>query len=316
MLKRIMALLMSVVMLCGLFGCGNENTKTSNKVLYKATDARGKTIEFTAKPQRIVSLSLWGDEILLDLVDHKRIAGMDKWVHDPSVSNAVESAKDVKNIVANTSESVLKVDPDLILLASKMANQNTLKTFEDVGRKVFVYDAASNVSEIPTCISSIASAVGEKEQGKKLITKFNADLEKAKEISSARTGKTKALGFLKNGAYGGKGTILYDVLTNAGFVDGYNEVRNTPKGNDPRGFLSKEEVVKVNPDVIIIGHWNYDGKGLSGTEQLNEMYKDPAYATINAIKNKKAYVVPQKLLVGISHHTGENILELLKITGK
>lgn len=316
MLKRIMALLMSVIMLCCLIGCGNDNTKTSNKVLYKATDARGKTIEFNAKPQRIVSLSLWGDEVLLDLVDHKRIAGMDKWVHDASVSSAVESAKDVKTVVSNASESVLKVDPDLILLASKMANQNTIKTFEDVGRKVFVYDAASNISEIPTCIRSIASAVGEKEQGEKLIAKFNADLQKAKEISSARTGKTKALGFLKNGAYGGKGTIIYDVLTGAGFVDGYNEVRNTPKGHDARGFLSKEEVVKVNPDIIIIGHWEYDGKGPSGTEQLNEMYKDPAYATVNAIKNKKAYVVPQRLLVGISQHTAENILELLKVTEK
>lgn len=317
MLKKLMILVMAFALLGTLVGCGKEDAASNKKVLYKATDVRGKTFEFSEKPKRIVCNYIWGDEILLDLVDHKRIAGLDKWVHDAQLSSAVKQAEDVTAVVEANPESILKLDPDLILMPASRLKQDSVKTFEEVGRKVFVYKDANRVHEIEDCITSIASAVGEPEQGKKLIAKLQADMDKVKQLNAKKLAQPKALMFMRFGAYGGRDTIYNDVITAAGFRDCYNDVREkTDKGMNLKGILSKEEVIRANPDVFLMAQWTVSGKFDTSKQQLEEMYNDPAFATVGAVKNKRAYVFPQRLVNDMSHHTGENILELAKITGR
>ena len=182
------------------------------------SDARGKELTFTQKPQRIVCSYVFADEILLDLVSHDRIAGMDRWVHDPELSSAVQEASDVKTVIENNSESIIAVKPDLVLLPSYMK---------------------------PEMIDSLAG-VGEKGRGEELVGVLHKDLEKVKTMKKPGNPEEKALMFMRFGAFGGKGTIYNDVLTELGFRDCYNEVREkTLTGQNLRGILSKEEVVRA-----------------------------------------------------------------------
>lgn len=317
MLKKIMLVVMLLCLVFTICGCSNQTTTNSKKLLYTVTDARGKTIEFSEKPQRIVCTYIWGDEVLLDLVDHKRIAGLDKWVHDPQLSSATKQAEDVKAIVDNNPEAILKVHPDLVLFPEGRAKGDALKTFEDMGIKVYVYKDAACLADIEPMISSIAQAVGEPEQGKKLVAKLNADLEKVKQLNMNKMARPTALMFLRFGAYGGQGTIHHDVMTAAGFTDAYNFVRKeTVKGMGLGGILNKEEVVKANPQVFLMAQWTVGGKFNSSSRQFEEMCQDPAYAEVKAVKNRQVYIFPQRLVNDMSHHTGENILELAKITGR
>lgn len=317
MFKKIILLLTVVMLLLSLIGCGNQQKTSESKVLYKVTDAKGRALEFKEKPQRIVCTYIWGDEILLDLVDHKRIAGLDKWVHDPQLSSATKQAEDVKTIVENNPESLLKVKPDLILMPSHRVNDNHVKSLEEMGCKVYIYQDCENLAGIEAMITSIAAGVGEPEQGQKLVNKLRADLDKVKHLNNNKMAQPTALMFMRFGAYGGEGTIHHDVMTAAGFRDAYNFVRKeTAKGMGTKGILSKEEVIKANPEVFLMAQWTVGGTFNSSSKQFEEMCNDPAYAAVKAVQNKAVYIFPQRLVNDMSHHTGENIIELAKATGR
>ena len=49
--------------------------------------------------------------------------------------------------------------------------------------------------------------------------------------------------------------------------------------------LNAEEIININPDVIIIGR-------AKAPEILKKLYEDQVYAGTNAVKNKKVYVNP------------------------
>lgn len=117
--------------------------------------------------------------------------------------------------------------------------------------------------------------------------------------------------FLRFGAIGGKGIIFNDIMTAAGVEDCYEAARHTiaDKPGTSR-ILSKEEVVQANPDYIIIGTWSQGGAYKSGNAQLEELYSDPALATVTAVKKKQAIVIPQGYVNCLSQHAADSV-ELL-----
>ena len=106
--------------------------------------------------------------MLLGLVDHKRIAGLSKWVHDEDLAMGAKEAKDVTKIAESNPEAILALKPDLVLLPDS-SKPEQISSLEDVGIKVFVYPAASRLSNIPKTIKAIG---GETEQAEKLIAEM------------------------------------------------------------------------------------------------------------------------------------------------
>ena len=100
-------------------------------------------------------------------------------------------------------------------------------------------------------------------------------------------------------------------MTAAGVEDCYEAARHTiaDKPGTSR-ILSKEEVVQANPDYIIIGTWSQGGAYKSGNAQLEELYSDPALATVTAVKKKQAIVIPQGYVNCLSQHVADSV-ELL-----
>lgn len=310
----LLAIIILVLQICT--GCSDNQAPIKPKdaaVLYKVTDTRGKEISFSQKPRRIVCTYVFADEILLGLVSHDRIAGLDRWVHDPELSSAVAEASDVKTIVENNTESIVKVKPDLVLLPSYVKPE-MIASLEDIGLTVYVYQDRRRLYEIPDMIRSMAAAVGEKEKGEELVGILQNDLATLKKMKKPGNPKEKALMFMRFGGYGGKGTIYNDVLTELGFNDCYNDVRKkTSTGQNLNGILSKEEVVKANPDIFLMALWTQGGAYDNSQKQLQEMYEDPAFATVNAVKNRRAYIFPQRFINSLSHHAGKNLIELSKM---
>ena len=311
-MRRLFFLILTVIVVMCCYGCADSIEKpnvASQKESYIVRDARGKNLSFRTKPQRIVSLYIYGDEVLLGLVDHKRIAGLSKWVHDKDLSMATEEAKDVKKIVANTPESVLALNPDLVLLPSNTKAEQ-ISSLEDVGVKVFVYPAASRLSNIPDTIRVIGDAVGEREQAEKLVTdmqqRISAVEEKAKKIAPEK--RKRALLFLRLGAIGGKGIIFNDIFTAAGVEDCYDLGRSNYLNQDGKSrILSKEEVVQANPDYIIVGTWSMGGADKAGDVLLEELYSDPALATVTAVRKKQGIIIPSGYVNCLSHHAADAI---------
>lgn len=297
-------------------GCGGLNTKNdkaaANKgAAYTVTDYRGKTISFKEKPMRIAGGFVFADEILLDLVDHKRIAGLTKWIHDPGLSSAVDKAKDVKGIVEGNVESLIALKPDLVLIHAG-AKKEYIANLEEVGLKVFVYKNATGIKDIPQCINSIGAAVGENEKAASL----NKELKERLEKISQRVAKLplekrkKGMLILRFGPIGGKGCIYNDVLTAAGIIDTYDIARPEPLKPGQSRILSKEEMVKANPEFLIVSSWNQGGAYKDAENNIKDMYNDPGLATVEAIKKRQAIIITQSYVNCLSHNVATGVEKL------
>lgn len=313
MRKIIFLLLTLIVIFCaGCAGIADKEDKAAGS--FAVTDARGKELKFSGKPQSIVSLYVYGDEILLGLVDHKRIAGLSKWVHDPGLSMAVQEAADVTKVAENNPEAILALKPDLVLLPDSTKKEQ-IASLEDLGLKVFVYHSPTRLDNIAATIKEMGNAVGEPQKAEMLINNMQQKLRtvEAKAKQAAPAQRKNALLFLRFGAIGGQGIIFNDLLSAAGIEDCYNRAR--PQGSEKEGtsrILSKEEVVKANPDYLIMGSWTQGGAYKATDEQLQEIYNDPALATVTAVKKKQAIIIPQSYVNCLSHHAAESVEQLYK----
>ena len=85
--KIITALLLCLSILLIVAGCSSDSAqKSKSTAAYTVTDSQGHKLYFKEKPQRIISMSISTDEILIDLVPSSRIAAFSRLVDDPGIS--------------------------------------------------------------------------------------------------------------------------------------------------------------------------------------------------------------------------------------
>lgn len=312
-MKKIWMCFLCILCVSMITGCVEKQGNTLSSGGYTVEDSRGKILHMKEKPKRIICNYIFADEILLDLVDHKRIIAMDKWVHDPGLSMAAESAEDIENEVGDSAEYMVSLHPDLIILNERQTR--LAASLESTGIPVFMYKDARNISDIPSTICMLGKAVGESEKAEQLIQQMEKkmDLINEKVNQIPEENKKRGLLVLRFGAIGGEGTIFHDVMTKAGVIDIYNDIR-PPKmaGDGTTMILSKEEFVKADPDVIIMGNWSQGGVYKDSNAQLEDMYRDPAYSSMKAIQNKNVVIIPQRDVNCLSHHVVEGIMAVYK----
>src|SRR3546814_12608420 len=66
-----------------------------------------------AIPQRIVSINLCADQLVLALADRGQIAGLTKNATDPEMSGEAAKARGIA-LLSNSAEQILAIEPDLI----------------------------------------------------------------------------------------------------------------------------------------------------------------------------------------------------------
>lgn len=289
--------LLSMLLLTG--GCGKENKQAEvEKTAYTVTDVQGYKINFQAKPQRIISMTISTDEILLDLVDTKRIVAFSRLVDDPGISNIVERAQAVPDRVdGQSSEAIMALRPDLILVPD-FVKPEVIQSLRDMDLKVYVYATPKSIGEVEDCIRYLAAAVGEKEQGELMVEKMQKHLQVVEQqIGDIPEAQQERVVFLRtNGAYYSPQASFNDVCK-------YAKVRNAlaETGYDKPVYVTQEEIVRLNPDAFILAGWNYDGK--HDPEQMEqEVLENPGYKTTAAIKNKRVLTLPAAHLLCVSQY--------------
>jgi iron complex transport system substrate-binding protein len=90
------------------------------------------------------------------------------------------------------------------------------------------------------------------------------------------------------GGSGGKGSSFDDLCRYAGVVNGA-----AVAGLGMNEVLSKEQIVRVNPDVILLPIWDYTGK--TDIQKFGaEVQADQALQTVNAIRQRNLVPVPDR----------------------
>lgn len=310
-MKKIVLL---IVVLASFFiaACGPEQKAADGdgKVLYTVTDATGTQLSFTAKPQRIASLNVSTDEILLDLVDNKRLVALSTLADDSSICSAGDKVKAVKHRAASSNlESVLAVQPDLVIVPDY--SMEPVRALRSTGLKVYVCHTPSNMQEIFSLISNLGAAVGDKEQGEAMALKLQRDLDAVREQSLKAAGdkQLKVLALSFTGPLGMKGTFS-DLCHYAG-------VKNALEGVDIpyQSNLSEEKMLEINPDMIITPSWDYSKKG-DPEEFRQKILQNPVYKNVSAVKNNHVVRLHDQYLYSTSQYTLKAVEELAQAAYK
>lgn len=310
-MKRIFLAMLLLAML--LFtGCGpQELAKDEGKgeTLYTVKDATGTELRFSKKPQRIVSLNVSTDEILLDLLDGEtqRLAALSRLADDEGICGAGDKVKQVKGRAESTNlEAVLSYQPDLVIIPDY--SMEPVRGLRSAGMKVYVCHTPNDMQGILQFIREIGAAVGEKDRGVQMADSLQKQLdatrEKALKAAGGKQQKVLALSF--TGPLGMKGTFS-DVCHYAG-------VRNALEGVDIpyQSNLSEEKMLELNPDLILTPSWDYSKKG-DPDDFRRRILENPTYKDMNAVKNKQVYKIHDNYLYSTSQYTVKAVEELAQL---
>ncbi|MEZ5855914.1 MAG: ABC transporter substrate-binding protein [Hyphomicrobiaceae bacterium] len=197
-----------------------------------------------AKPQRIVSLNLCTDQLLVDLVPRQRIAAVSHLAADPTVSAVDAKAAGIPT-TRGEAESVLAFDPDLVL-AGAFSTPATVSILQRVGRRVVRIGLANDLDAIRRITRTVAEAVGEPERGEALLATMDRRIT-ANPAKIASPLRPTALVYQVNGLSAGRGTLADTLLQLAGLTN-----RATTIGLGPAGRVDLETLVAHPPDLVIL----------------------------------------------------------------
>lgn len=194
-------------------------------------------------PERIVSLNLCADQILIDLVTPTRIAALSHLAADSKVSAITDRARDLP-LTRGEAEVVLSYDPDLVI-AGTYSTPATIALLERVGRRIVKVPLAADVGSIPDLIRRIAAAVEEPARGEALIAEFERRLQAAD--SGTTSARPSALVYQVNGLASSATSLADSVLRAAGFDN-----LAARKSLGPGGQIALEALLTDPPDLLVL----------------------------------------------------------------
>lgn len=303
-------------MLCLLFtllaaGCKQpepERKPAPQAYAYSVKDSQGYEINFMQKPQRIISLSISTDEILIDLVEAKRIVALTYLSDDAGISNITAKAKSVQGRVQQANaEALLAMQPDLLLIPDFVSKEE-IDLLRRMQLNVYVYKTPATLEEIKQSIRNIGAAVGEPERAQDMLAQMERHLAAVTaKLGEIQPDKRKTVVFMRsNGAYYRRDMTFNDICRQAQVKNALDEL-----DYDKPFIASQEEIVRLNPDVFILAGWNYDGQ--HDQKQMEEsLLTDPTYSGVKAIKNKAVYTLPAVHLLSTSQYIVDAIEDMAR----
>jgi iron complex transport system substrate-binding protein len=230
-----------------------------------------------AKPQRIASIYLCSDQLLLRLADRERIVSVNRFAADTSFSN---EAAMVKGIPLNRglAEEILPLRPDLVI-AGVFTAPATKALLRRLGIAVLELPIEEDFDGIRANIRLVAKTLGEVERGEGLVAELDGSLDAAAPPGLARP----ELMLYRFGGYSqGRNTLTNAIIERAGFAN-YAATRLGGVGR-----LALETIVTDPPDAILLGDAGTARDSLSA-----ETLAHPAFRKLRA--TRPILIVPDRL---------------------
>ncbi len=277
-------------------GCGIlANVRAVSADGRVVTDDQGNRVLVPRVPQRVVSLDLASDEIILEMIPPERVAAVSFWSVSDGISTVAEAARKVPNQIRYyNSEEILACRPDLVI-APDWTSADLVRTLKDLGVVVYISRGSLSVENVKVAVKEIADALGEPERGQEILAEMDRDLalaaERKAKIPESERKNVVLYSHLRG--YIGKGSLFDDLCHYAGVMNGAALI-----GMGATDPLPEEGLVLMNPDIILIPTWTYGN--ISPEKIRNELLTDPAMQSIKAVREKAFRQVPDKYMYSAS----------------
>jgi iron complex transport system substrate-binding protein len=217
-----------------------------------------------ARPQRVVSLNLCADQLLLALADRDQIASLSPLVRSPALS-FLEGEAHAVPVNEGRGEAILFGGADLVL-TGRFGSHTKVELLQRHGLDVMVLDPWRSIAHGREQIRSVAARLGHPERGERMIADIDAALARTKDI--VPKGRT-LLTFYRRGWVPSPDSFLGELVRHVGFTP-HQEKLGLAHG----GLARLEAIVATPPDYVLIdevaGRTIDNGSALLVHPALNE----------------------------------------------
>ncbi len=305
-MKKIFYLVIMLLLLVS--GCGQDNKvkDVGANGSYTVTDEQGTVSTFKQAPQRVLTLAISSDSIVMGLGQADKLVAVSYLADDPVSSNIVEQAKKIKEKIKDPSaEQILALTPDVVF-AYEWSDMERVSNLRNLGINVVVLKAPATIADIKQNVRTIASALHMPKQGEELVQQMDARLAQVKQlVADLHLKQPKKLVLISlMTSYGGEGCIFDDMCKEAGVINGVSAagIKNGQQ-------VTKEMLVKINPELLIMPVYNDHGN--FNIDKFNkEFLEDPSLQTLQAIKNKQLFYPNEGYLYNCSQDVVFGVQEI------
>jgi iron complex transport system substrate-binding protein len=235
------------------------------------------TLRAAGPAQRIVSLNLCTDELLLRLAPEKTASVT--WLSlSPSGSNVSDLAARVP-INHGLAEQVIAAEPDLVL-AGTFTARIAVGMIRHTAIPVVEFSPPRSFDEARRNIRDVATLVGAEDKGRALIEEI--DRRVAAVAAKTRSVRPTAVVLNPNGATVGQGSLADQVMTAAGFDNIAAKLRTDNYAQIPLEVVALHKI-----DVLIVSAAR-DGPPAMATEALR-------HPLLSQLKQTRIVVLPGRL---------------------
>ncbi|MGW0820288.1 heme/hemin ABC transporter substrate-binding protein [Streptomyces sp. NPDC002845] len=260
-------------------------------VTVDSSDGRRVTVEDAS---RILPLNGGVAEIVFTLGLGDRVVGRD-------ITATFEEAEDLPQVTRAhdvSAESVLSLDPTVVLADTDTGPSEAIGQIRDAGIPVVVLDPATELADVATRTTRIAEALGVPAAGKALNQRIADELDAARAGVPEGSRPKVAFLYMRGSAavylIGGKGSGADSLIEAAGAVDA-----GTASGLDkPFTPITSEALVKAQPDVILMMT-----KGLESVGGIDGLVDIPGIRETPAGLDRRVVDLEDGVLLGYGPRT-------------
>jgi iron complex transport system substrate-binding protein len=234
-----------------------------------------------AAPQRIVSLNMCTDQLLIDLAEPGRIAGLSPFARDPARAFEAERAARLP-ILSGTAEEVMVIAPDLVV-SSRYMKRETRQFIAARGLRLVEFADPRTLAEARAQIAEMGTWLDAPEGTAQSLAAFDRALAELR--AAARETRLRILPLARRGWVAGSETLLADLLREAGLANAAGEL-----GFRAGGFASLEAVIALKPDALLLTRAE-----IRAEDQGQAMLLHPAIARM--FPPEKRITIPERLTV-------------------
>jgi iron complex transport system substrate-binding protein len=197
-----------------------------------------------AAPQRIASINLCTDQLLMALVEPQRIVSLSRLSQD---EHAAYRRADPARVHINAAlpEEILPLQTDLVL-AGPFSNRRVAELLRSLGLRVETFELADSFDGMRDNLRRMGELLGESARVETLIAEMDARIEAATADLSADSPRLSAAVYLPRGYSSGEQSLQGEVLHAAGFDNAASRA-----GLSGYGSLPLEDLLFAQPDLLV-----------------------------------------------------------------
>ena len=300
--KKLWFLFIFYLIVFSIVGCKTLDETKTLEGTHQIRDSTGAVVQVPDNPTRVVPIGVSTEDMVISLVGPQKIVALGNLPN-----NFPEESKQIKAKVKLNTEAVLALHPDLLIVPD-WVDQEMVVTLRGLNVPVYVYKGPRTIDGSEKTILELADLLNQKSKGEAIVNSMQQRLVKVAAFTE-QVKSRKIVGF-------------YDVLGLTGGIgstfDNMTQLINAANaaallGLDISESGTREDLIRINPDVIIVPSNVYSFDQYKEIE-VTSLYSDPALKDVKAVKNHQIYVIDARWIMSYSQFMINGIEELARVT--